>query len=139
MLPAVLFVALGQSAGAQSGRGGGQGGLYDPATEVKVSGRVSGVENVTPPGGPGRMGAGGGLHLTLATGSDSVVAHLGPAAFLKEQAFDVAVGDDVEILGSRVQLDGKPVLLAREVKKGGRTVTLRDASGRPLWSGTRRR
>ena len=41
----------------------------------------------------------------------------------------VAVGDDVEILGFRVDLGGGSVLLAREIKKSERTLTLRDTSG----------
>jgi hypothetical protein len=35
-------------------------------------------------------------------------------------------------------VDGKAVLVARQIKKGSDTWTLRDASGRPLWSGGRR-
>ena len=65
--------------------------------------------------------------------------HLGPAAFAKEKGFAVAVGDQLVITGSRITLEGDTVLLAREIKKGDQTLTLRDASGRPLWSGARRR
>ena len=48
------------------------------------------------------------------------------------------VVDAVEILGSRVTIDEDAVLLARQIKKGEATWTLRDASGRPLWSGRRK-
>jgi hypothetical protein len=49
----------------------------------------------------------------------------------------VAKGDALDILGSRVTIDGEAVLLAREVKTGDNTWTLRDQSGRPLWGGGR--
>ena len=135
ILAALVFVALAPAAGAQVGRG--QGRDYDPATERRVSGQVSAVENVMPQGRAGRRGL-GGLHLTLKTSSEAVVVHLGPAAFLKEKGFVVAVGDQVDITGSRVTLEGGAVLLAREIKKGDQALTLRDASGRPQWSGARR-
>jgi hypothetical protein len=137
MAGALLSALLGQTASAQSGRATGQGGRYDPSTESKLSGQVSAVENVMPPDRTGRQGM-GGLHLTLKTSTESVVVHLGPAAFLKEKNFVVAVGDDLEILGSRVKLGDESVLIAREIKQGERTLTLRDASGRPLWSGGQR-
>jgi hypothetical protein len=44
----------------------------------------------------------------------------------------------LEIVGSRITIDDKPVLVARQIKNGDQTVTLRDESGRPLWSGGRR-
>jgi hypothetical protein len=76
--------------------------------------------------------------LTLKTATESIEVHLGPVAFLNDKKITVAQGDALEILGSRVTIDGEAVLLAREVKKGDNTWTLRDQSGRPLWSGGRR-
>ena len=46
--------------------------------------------------------------------------------------------DSVEIKGSRVTFEGKPAIIAAEVKKGGETLTLRDDAGLPVWSGWRR-
>lgn len=137
LLAALVSVTLAPAAGAQAGGGRGPGRNYDPATESTVSGQVSAVENVMPQGRAGRRGL-GGLHLTLKTSNEAVVVHLGPAAFLKEKGFAVAVGDQVDITGSRVNLEGGAVLLAREIKRGDQTLTLRDASGRPQWSGARR-
>ena len=137
ILAALVFVGLAPADGAQSGRGRGQGGNYDPATETTMSGQVSAVDNVIPQGSSGRRGL-GGLHLTLKTSGESIVVHLGPAAFVKEKSFTVAVGDRVDVTGSRISLEGDSVLLAREIKKGAQTLTLRDTSGRPLWSGGRR-
>ncbi len=65
-------------------------------------------------------------------------AHLGPTRFLEKNKFIFAKGDQVEIIGSKVEMDGADALLAREVKKGGKTLTLRNAQGVPAWSGGRR-
>jgi hypothetical protein len=43
----------------------------------------------------------------------------------------------VEVTGSRVTFDGKPALIAAEIKKGNEALTLRDASEYPVWSGWR--
>jgi hypothetical protein len=138
ILATLVSLTLAPAASAQSGSGRGRGGNYDPATETTLSGQVTKAEEVLPAGRSGRRGL-GGLHLELKTGDATVVVHLGPAAFVKENGFNVAVGDRLEITGSRVTVDGDAVLLAREIKKDDRTLTLRDASGRPLWSGGRRR
>lgn len=137
MLAALVSLTLAPAASAQSGRGRGRGN-YDPATEMTLSGQVTKAENVLPTGRSGRRGM-GGLHLELKSGGETVVVHLGPAAFVKEKGFTVAVGDRLDITGSRVTLDGNVVVLARQIKKDDRTLTLRDASGRPLWSGGGRR
>jgi hypothetical protein len=127
----VVFAAsplLGQ------GAGGGQGGpRYDPATETTVTGTVEAVEQITPPG-RGRRGM-GGTHLVLTTGAGPLEVHLGPTAFLQEKKVVITKGDTLEILGSRVTVEGEPVFLAREVKKGSSAWTLRDGAGLPLWRG----
>jgi hypothetical protein len=123
---------------AQPGEGRRQGGpMYDSRTETRVTGTVEAVENVTPQGRGGRRGL-GGLHVTLKSATESIEVHLGPVAFLNDKNVTVAAGDTLEVLGSRVTLDGEPVLLAREVKKGDTVWTLRDSAGRPMWSRGRR-
>jgi hypothetical protein len=137
LVAAVCVIGLlGQAAAlAQAGQGQGRGGgtPYDTKTEAAFKGTVDAVETVTPPG-PGRRSL-GGTHLTLKTEKDMLEVHLGPTAFLRDQQVEIAKGDAVEILGSRVVIDAESVVLAKEIKKSGRTWTLRDASGRPLWAG----
>jgi hypothetical protein len=43
--------------------------------------------------------------------------------------------DTLEIKGSWVTFDGKPTIIAAEVKKGGQSLKLRNANGVPLWAG----
>ena len=102
--------------------------LYDPATEIDVSGSVTRVREVA------RGGGSVGLHVDLAAADLSYDVHLGPKFFLDEIGLVPAVGDPLDVVGSR--RGGNPaVLIAREVTRGERTWTLRDPSGRPLWRG----
>jgi hypothetical protein len=48
-------------------------------------------------------------------------------------------GDKIEVKGSRITFQGKPTIIAAEVKKGEETLKLRDENGFPVWAGWRRR
>jgi hypothetical protein len=45
-----------------------------------------------------------------------------------------AKGDNIEVTGAKVKYEGADAVLAREVKKGDKTLTLRNAAGIPQWS-----
>ena len=107
--------------------------MYNPATETTVKGAVEEVNTIT-----GRHGW-NGTHLALKTKDKTIDVHLGPASFLKEKGFSFAKGDQVEVTGSKTEYAGSAVIIAREVKKGGKTLVLRNAQGIPEWSGGRRR
>jgi hypothetical protein len=108
--------------------------MYDVKTETTITGTVESVENITGGGGRGRGGM-GGTHLVVKTDKETVDVHVGPTAYLTEKGITLSKGDRLEILGSRVTVDNEGVLIARQIKKGDNTWTLRDASGRPAWSG----
>jgi hypothetical protein len=101
---------------------------YNPATEVTVTGVVDAVRNVE---GRGRSG---GTHLTLKTDSETLGVHAGPTSFLKEHDFSFAKGDQIEVTGSKIKYQGADAIIAREIKKDGKTLTLRNAQGVPEWS-----
>ena len=101
---------------------------YNPATEVTVRGTVEDVSQVT------RGRSWGGTHLTLKTDQGTLDVHLGPTNFLEAKKFSVAKGDQVEVVGSKVQIQGTDALIAREITKGDQKLTLRDAQGIPVWS-----
>ena len=132
---AALALCIAPLAFAQMGGGPGPGRhrIYNPATETTVKGTVEEVKTVA-----GR-GAGTGLHLALKTESGILDIHLGPAAYLQKQNFQLAKGDQVEVTGSKVQFQGHDAIIAREVKKGDKVLTLRDANGFPAWSLARAR
>ncbi len=126
-------IALGQPG---SGRGAGRGsrsGLYDPATVETVTGVVQRVEQVK---GPGR---GSGIHLLLKTDKEEVAVHLGPGWYVEKQPLKIAPQDQIEVRGSRVTYEGKPAIIAAEVKKGDQVLRLRDPAGVPVWRGQGRR
>lgn len=103
---------------------------YNAATEAKISGTIEDVQQMP----HGRMT---GIHIIVKTGSETADAHLGPSDFIAGKGFTFAKGDSVEIVGSKVKMNGADALIAREITKGGNTLTLRDQSGRPLWAGRR--
>jgi DNA helicase TIP49 (TBP-interacting protein) len=134
---AVLPLALGilgsiaASSLAQGPHGRGAGTrIYDSRTVETVNGEVVSVDRIAP-----ANGRSGGVHLTLKTDRETIPVHLGPAWYVDAQKVRVERGDHVEVEGSRVSVEGKPAIIAREVKKGGQTLTLRNAAGVPAWAG----
>ncbi|MFZ5452156.1 MAG: DNA-binding protein [Thermodesulfobacteriota bacterium] len=121
--------AWAQPAGPGAGQGmkrrGGMGLQYDPNKLETVKGEVIQVQKGT------RRSK--GVHLEVKTDKETLIAILGPASFLEQQKMDLAVGDKVEITGSRIERPQKAIILAGEVKKGDQAVKLRDEKGMPLW------
>jgi hypothetical protein len=127
--------------------------MYDTQAEVTVTGTVQEVRTLggmMPGDGPVAlhgMGRGMGMqgtHLILQTETGTLEVHLGPTAFLEsekiigsgssDQPGPIAQGDTIEVVGSRMTIGGSRALIAREIRKGGQSWTLRDANGRPRWS-----
>jgi hypothetical protein len=80
-----------------------------------------------------------GVHLTLKTDKETVSVHLGPGWYIENQDVKIEPKDKVEVTGSRVTFDGKPAVVAAEIKKGDESIKLRDESGYPVWTGWRKR
>jgi hypothetical protein len=124
----IVLVSLSAATFAQRGTRGAPA-RYDTATEVTLDGVIAAVTETTAP----RRGR-GGLHLTLTVDSSTFEVHVGPADFVASKSFAFAAGETISVTGSKITLDGSPVVLAREIKKGDRILALRDAKGFPLWS-----
>jgi hypothetical protein len=113
----------------QKRRGQGQGmPKYDPATEVTLKGTVTKVESHV-----GRMGW-NGTHLVVSFGAETLSVHVGPSNYVSQQGFSFVDGDQIEVTGSRIKFEDSDVLIAREIKKGDKVLTLRNAQGIPAWS-----
>ncbi len=128
---ALLSVALVPIHGQQHK---GAGMMYNAATEVTIKGSVENLDQ----GGQGmmmKMGMGMGTHLTVKTAEGDKQVMLGPSQFIASKGFVFAKGDQVEITGSKATMGGGEYLIAREVIKDGKTLTLRDKAGKPQWSG----
>jgi hypothetical protein len=138
---AITLAAFVAGAGAQPSPGarrsgpGPQGRMYDPSTVETVAGEVVRVERGA---GPGR--GGGGVHVVLRTDTNVTLSvRLGPASYVDRQAMKIVSGDRIEVSGSRVMIEGQPVIVAAEVRKGEQRLPLRHDDGAPYWSGGRRR
>lgn len=75
-----------------------------------------------------------GAHLMLETGGETVEVHVGPSSFVEANGFTFAKGDYLEVVGSRIEVWGTEAIVAREINKGDRLLTLRDGQGIPVWS-----
>ena len=108
----------------------GQMGMprYDPATELTLPGTITKVETHV-----GRMGW-NGTHVVVRFDAETLTVHVGPSNYLAQQEFSFAVGEQVQVTGSRIKLEGEDVLIAREIKKGDKVLTLRNSEGIPAWS-----
>ncbi len=107
--------------------------MFNPNTVETLAGEVVGVEAITP-----MKGMSYGVHLMLKTEKETLSVHLGPGWFVENQDVKIEAKDKVEVTGSRVTFDGKPAIIAAQVKKGDGTLVLRDGNGFPVWSGWRR-
>lgn len=143
-LAAVVVFGLWASPATAQGRGPGCGeggwgreGAYfrhfDAAKVETLSGEVISIQRVRP-----LKGVSQGVHLLLKTDREQISVHLGPAWYIDNQEPVIQPKDKIVIIGSRIQLDGKVVIIASELKRGDTSLKLRDADGHPVWCGWRR-
>jgi hypothetical protein len=71
----------------------------------------------------------------LKTAKETLQVVLGPAWYIENQGLHLAPKDKVEIRGSRTSYEGRAMLIAGEVKKGGEILKLRNDAGVPVWAG----
>ena len=107
--------------------------MYNTATVETVSGTVETVDKITP-----MKGMYSGIHLLIKTNKETISVHLGPEWYIDKQDPKIGKGEKLEVKGSRINFDGKPAIIAAEVKKGDSTLVLRDSDGVPAWAGWRR-
>ena len=69
---------------------------------------------------------------------ESLDVHVGPSWFLTQSKISFAKGDQIEVTGSKVKFENSDALIAREIKKGDKIITLRNAQESPAWSRGRR-
>jgi len=136
----VCLILLTTSIWAQPGRGpGDQGGgihygmMWNAKSVTSLAGEVTAVEKYT----PGRGGNLYGLRMIIKTEKEKLPIILGPAWYIEQQDFSIAPQDRVEVKGSRLSIQGQPIILAAELKKGNKILKLRNGQGRPLWTNPR--
>jgi hypothetical protein len=100
---------------------------YDPATETKVKGVIEQLKLVPPSGGKPVV------YAVMKGSPDAVEVFLCPKKFLDDMGVEFKANEEIEVTGSKVKQDGADLILAREVVKGGETLTLRFKDGKPAW------
>ena len=99
---------------------------YDVSRESVLAGTIvsyTGASTVPPIG----------AHARIESSSGVVDVQLGNAQLLKQNDVSLASGDSVTIVGENVSFgNGPAVFLARVLRKGSQTVTLRNLKGIPL-------
>lgn len=105
---------------------------YDPVTETTVKVTVGELKLVPPTGGKPIA------YLVTKTSSDKEkdavqMIFLCPKSFLDQMGIAFKTDEAIEVKGSKVKQDGADLILAREMLKGGETLTFRFPGGKPAW------
>lgn len=124
----MLFTAFAQVPSWGQAADSRPGVAYNANTEQVVRGVVEAI------GGQSSSHLLAGDHLTLLASGAKVDVHLGPGEPRRLGNYGLRVGDQVEVTGGIVVIEGKPVLLARTVKRGNQVLTFRNRLGIPVIS-----
>jgi hypothetical protein len=115
------------------GMGTQYGKMYNPKTVKTISGDVVSMDRIIP-----IKGMCYGVHMMVKTKKETISVHLGPEWYIESQDVKIMPKDKVEVKGSRITFEGKPTIIASELRKGDQVLKLRDENGFPFWSGWRR-
>jgi len=102
--------------------------LYNPANEVVVKGIVQEEQDFDCPVSEGEVGS----HLMLKTSAGVLQVHLAPVRIMSSQKLSFAPGEQIEVVGSKIRLEGKNGVIAREITRGNETIIFRDGQGKLL-------
>jgi hypothetical protein len=124
------YTGAGESAGTS--RGWGLNDQYHRAFKKDsiqtVEGSIGDMRKAAPMSGMDEAAM-----LNLQTDKETIPVHLGPAWFIERQDRQFNQGERIKVTGSRVELNGKAVIIATEVERGNDTLRLREKNGRPCW------
>ena len=105
-----------------------EGPKYDVAKEVTIKGTVEEIKEVPNP--KGQIG----IYLMVKAAGEEMEVRLCPNSILKEFEVVFHKGDQVTITGSKVRVNEKDAILAREIELGNNKIVLRDKQGAPAWT-----
>jgi len=127
----VAFAALLSSQMANAGQKPSASSVpkYDKATEAVFKGTVEEVKDRQCP-----VSRGMGSHLMLKQSDGNVIeVHLALTRFVTQYELVFKKGDELEVTGVKVKLDGADTIFARKIKHGNDEFLFRDGDGKPLW------
>jgi len=100
---------------------------YDARAEYVVKATVAGIKTHESVMGYQDM------HVILTTTVGDMEVHLGPVSYLAKRGFELKPGDEVVVTGCKTTWEDHPVIVARNLKAGNRSITLRNTNGKPAW------
>ena len=74
------------------------------------------------------------VYFPFRTADDLMEVRIGPKEFVKRSGFKLKPGEMVTVLGMRVVLKDREILLAREVRSMNAVLVVRDHNGLPMWN-----
>ncbi len=128
VVPVMLALAAPAVTSADAPSGQKKVAKYDPSTVVTVQGTVLGETRTAHGKGPKSV------RLVIKTADGQVPVHLGPDAWVDAQKVKLHKGDEVTVKGSKFTYEDKFGLIAQSITRGGETLVVRDASGKPAWA-----
>ena len=75
-----------------------------------------------------------GTHVVLKTDGGRMLVHVAIARFMREHKLALQSGDRLQVTGAKIRYQGKEGMIAREIVRGDEVFTVRDSTGKPLWS-----
>jgi len=102
--------------------------VYDASDEITVQGVVEDVQQFYCP-----ISGEEGTHLMVKTENGTIQVHVAPVRFLRRNNLRFNEGDQIQIVGSRINYRGHDAIIARTTTRAGQTVAFREPNGHPLW------
>jgi hypothetical protein len=123
--------------GAGGRRGMGPAGLgainLNPKDLTTVKGVVEAGEAPQPLSRRSRRQMAMHYSVSLKTDTGVITVHLGPSWYLNQKNFVPQPGERLEVKGWKITRNNQPMIVAKEIKSGGKALTLRDDQGIPAW------
>ncbi|HUI28660.1 MAG TPA: hypothetical protein VLX91_00485 [Candidatus Acidoferrales bacterium] len=126
---AIVFLSMIAASSTLFAQGMGQRRqFYDTSTVTTVTGTIATVDSQAAPRGDSYM-----IRLTVKDTSGTIPVMVGPSFYINSQNISFNKGDAIQVTGSKMNFRGNDVILAAQIVTGGKTIKLRDDSGRPVW------
>jgi len=103
--------------------------IYEVNTVETISGEVTNIDKVF-----SDKNMSYGVQMNLYSSNGQILVNLGPSWFVENQNINIASGDYVNVTGSRININGDQVIIAKEVMKEDKVLMLRDDNGYPFWA-----
>ena len=102
---------------------------FDPSKVTTVEGTIESVGTFYP-----ETGAIPGTSLEVKAKDGALMTvYAGPRAFAAQESIGLKSGQAITVTGCKTTLNGKPVIMAGEIRVDGKTLRLRDSQGKPEW------